>query len=282
MTTPRLCPANAVRPSSYHQPGGIAGYDTQAEAERTIRYLTSQGVPADQLMLVGTGLRMVVPQTQVSPWRRIVMIGVGAGLVCGLGLSVVLWWFLPAIPVYEVIGWCLGSGIVYGAVASLVVYALTHSESERTPELVPVPSRFDVVGDAAVAARARTLLAEAEEADEGWEVIEAPTSEVTVDPRMWSRSAGVATPEPEAEPTVKPEAVRPAEPVRPSIPLRPPVRIPEPLRLPERPHSPEHAQPGLTQPAAPAWHPARALPGDDAPAESQSETTTARRYSFDL
>ena len=274
MSTPRVSPSSGLGSS------GVAGYDTRAEAERTIRYLVSQGVPAGQLSLVGTGLRMVSPPAAASPWRKVLLAGLGAGLVCGLGLAVVLWWFLPAFPVYEVVAWCVIGGAVYGIVASLVVYALSHNDSEQPVELQPFATRFEVMGDAAVAARARTLLAEAEQAEEGWEAIEVAEPTVAVDPRVWSRSAGAA--EPEEEPAAKPEPAKPQlakpEDVRPApgITLRPSLDRPGPTR----PVLPPLTVPPFTRPLVPG-HATRALPGDDdnIPEDVPTvETTAARRY----
>jgi hypothetical protein len=261
-------PVSALRVSSSGglQPGGVASYDTQAEAEHTISYLVSQGVANDQLMLVGTGMRMVVPPAPPSPVRRVLVTGAGAGLLCGLGLAIVLWWFLPAVPLYEVIGWCLISGVVYGVLASLVVYVLMHDDTARTQSLRAVATRFDVMADESIAARARNLLVEAEQAEEGWQALETPQPVETVDPRVWSRGAGATTSTTEAVATETPST-------EPAIPEVPRIKLPAVPRtvLPQT----------LAYPNLPA-HAARALPGDAPAEETDMESTAARRYSFDL
>jgi len=67
-------------------------------------------------------------ETNTAPmsWGRVIAIGAVSGVVWGLLLTVLLWLLLPGHNLLVLIGCGIGFGVVYGVIAQIVQYGMTH------------------------------------------------------------------------------------------------------------------------------------------------------------
>jgi len=90
-------------------------------------------------------------ETNAAPqsWARIVATGAVSGIIWGLLLTVLLWVLLPGHSLLVLIGCGVGFGVVYGVIAQLVQYGMTHlsgagaraAANMRTPEIAGAGGR---------------------------------------------------------------------------------------------------------------------------------------------
>jgi len=132
-----------------------ASYQSFAAAKSAVAILIGEGVPADQLAIVGLDLKP--PEHGGLTWGRVILAGVLSGLMWGLLLSVLLWAFLLGHPLWLLVACGLGFGVVYGVLAQVVQHAMTHPSRFETRGTV-VATRFEVQAEAEYADQCREVL----------------------------------------------------------------------------------------------------------------------------
>jgi len=135
-------------------PRFVASYQSYAAAKSAVSILTSEGLPEEQLAIVGLDL---MPSEGGLPWGKVILTGVFSGLMWGLLLSVLLWIFLPGHQMWVLIGAGLGFGVIYGVLAQVVQHAMTHPSRFETRGLA-MATRFEVQAEAGLADKARGVL----------------------------------------------------------------------------------------------------------------------------
>jgi len=149
-------------PLSNRQAITIATYDSYADAERAVDFLSDREFSVGRLAIIGHDLRLVEKVLGRLNWLRAALMGAGSG--AWIGLFVGLLFAIFAVSATSAIVLMLLAvlyGALFGAVFGLLWYALSGGRRDFVSRSKIVPQRYELVADAEVADQARALLAEA-------------------------------------------------------------------------------------------------------------------------
>ena len=132
-------------------PRTVVSYQSYEAALAAVTKLVDGGVPATKLNVIGLDLRTI--KKDGMSWGKVFLTGVLSGLMWGLLLSVLLWIFMPGRPLWVVVAYGLGFGVVYGVLAQTVQYLMTHT-SRFGPPNQAVATRFEVQAEGGFADQA--------------------------------------------------------------------------------------------------------------------------------
>ena len=147
-----------TRPLRLEYPQSLAIYDDYEAAQRTVDFLADEKFPVEQCMIVGTDLKRVERITGRLTTGRVVLGGVLSGVWLGLFVGLVLALFAEGSAV-AMVGSTVAFGAVFGAVWAVVGYAATRGRRDFSSITQVVATRYEVLVEHKVAARARELLA---------------------------------------------------------------------------------------------------------------------------
>ena len=141
----------------------VATYDTYAEAERAVDYLSDHEFPVQRTSIVGRGLHFVEQITGRMTYGQAAFRGALTGAVAGalIGwLFGVFDWFHPLVAA----AWLAFDGLWFGAIVGALVGLLAHAVTGGRRDFSSVGTMkadtYELLVDDAVAADAERLLAE--------------------------------------------------------------------------------------------------------------------------
>lgn len=144
----------------------VASYDSYAQAERAVDYLSDRRFPVQQVAIVGRGLSSVEQVTgRLTFWGaagRSAMSGAVIGVLFGW-LFGLFNWVDPVISVFLLALYGLLFGSVLGGVFGLIGHAFTGGRRDFSSVAAMRADRYDVLVDADAADEATQLLAEADD-----------------------------------------------------------------------------------------------------------------------
>ena len=158
MTTPFGAPRQAGSPLKLEFPQSLAVYDDYAAAQRTVDYLSDQGFPVENCMIVGTDLKRVEKITGRLSTGRVALGGLLTGLWFGLLIGVVFTLFTTGNAFAEIVS-TMAFGALFGVIWALVGYAATRGQRDFSSVTQVVATKYEVLVEHKVAAQARELLA---------------------------------------------------------------------------------------------------------------------------
>src|SRR5690625_5062412 len=181
--------ANA-RTAGNTQPRGeeIASYDSYAEAQRAVDYLSDHQFNVKAVTIVGTDLKMVERITGRLNYPRAALSGAASGAWFGLfvGLVMVL---LTGGELLSTLGFALLIGAGFGMLFGVIAYALTGGKRDFTSSSQVVASSFALLCLPDTAGQARTLL---RQLDGGTGHGERPRTPTPTSAATGDRKSGVA------------------------------------------------------------------------------------------
>ena len=140
--------------------GQVVGvYDTYAEAQRAVDFLSDEGFPVQHVSIVGSDLRMVEKVTGRLTRGRAALAGAGSGAWFGLFVGLLLGLFAPEGT--GAVGLVLAGvlyGTAFGAVFGYVGHAVTGGKRDFTSRNKIVSTRYEVLCSWNEADRAREIL----------------------------------------------------------------------------------------------------------------------------
>ena len=140
--------------------GQVVGvYDTYAEAQRAVDFLSDEGFPVQHVSIVGSDLRMVEKVTGRLTRGRAALAGAGSGAWFGLFVGLLLGLFAPEGT--GAVGLVLAGvlyGTAFGAVFGYVGHAVTGGKRDFTSRNKIVSTRYEVMCSWNEADRAREIL----------------------------------------------------------------------------------------------------------------------------
>lgn len=150
---------NARARSLDTQPRGeeIGNYDTYAQAQRAVDYLSDQEFGVQAVTIVGTDLKMVERITGRLNYPRAALSGAASGAWFGLFVGLVLA-LLTGGEVLSTLGFALLIGAGFGMLFGVIAYALTGGKRDFTSSSQVVASSFAVLCLPETAPEARRLL----------------------------------------------------------------------------------------------------------------------------
>jgi hypothetical protein len=139
-------------------PQSLAVYDDYEAAQRTVDFLSDEKFPVEQCLIVGTDLKRIERITGRLTYGKVAAGGALSGLWLGLFVGLVFALFSEEAVVAVVLSATM-FGAVFGLVWAIAGYAATRGRRDFSSMTQVVATRYEVLVEHKVAARARELLA---------------------------------------------------------------------------------------------------------------------------
>lgn len=139
-------------------PQSLGVYDDYADAQRAVDYLSDQGFPVENCMIVGTDLKQVERVTGRLTTGRVALGGALSGLWLGLFVGLIFSLFGTG-RIWPIVLSTALFGILFGVVWALIGYAATRGRRDFTSIQQVVATKYEVLVEHKYAAEGRTQLA---------------------------------------------------------------------------------------------------------------------------
>lgn len=140
-------------------PQHVAEYPTYEEAQAAVDYLSDQKFAVENILIVGTNLKLMERVTGRRTWGTVLAEGAVSGISTGLlvGLMLVLFvgngnWAMLWVG--------LGMGIIFGVVFRALSYSLSAGKRDFNSARVTVATSYEILAEHKVAQQARDMLSE--------------------------------------------------------------------------------------------------------------------------
>jgi uncharacterized membrane protein len=140
----------------------VVSYDSYAEAQRAVDYLSDEEFPVERVSIVAEDLRFVEQVTGRKGYGQAALQGAGSGAVVGVFFGFFLGLFSlidPVISALVVALYGLVFGAIVGAIAGLISHALSGGQRDFSSVGGMEAGRYNVMADEEVAEEASRLLA---------------------------------------------------------------------------------------------------------------------------
>lgn len=135
----------------------VGSYDTYAQAQRAVDYLSDNEFQVDNLTIVGVDLMQVEKVLGRLTWGKVIAGGVGSGAWLGLFFGALV--SLVVGTSWTPILFGVIAGMVFGLISAAIPYAATRGQRDFTSTMQLVAGRYDVLCDPRTAEQARDMLA---------------------------------------------------------------------------------------------------------------------------
>jgi hypothetical protein len=154
MTTPQEAP-QIIRGQS------IARFNSYADAQRAVDYLSDEGFPVEHLTIVGSDLRQVERVTgRMTKWKA-ALAGAGTGAWFGALIGLILSLFVASgTAVILLILWAALYGAVFGAIWGFVAHLFTFGQRDFSSLGTTIATHFELYCIPEYAERAVQMLAQ--------------------------------------------------------------------------------------------------------------------------
>lgn len=142
-------------------PQSVATYTKYEDAQAAVDYLADHEFPVENLMIVGTNLRLVERVLGRRTWGSVITQGIVSGVGTGLLVGVMMALFLGESGQFTamlLVG--LGLGILMGIVTAVFGYLLSQGKRDFNSMRQTVATTHEVLCEHKVAQKARDMLAE--------------------------------------------------------------------------------------------------------------------------
>ena len=149
------------RPGSLFElqfPQSVGIFNTYADAQKAVDYLSDQKFEVQNLAIVGTDLKSVERVLGRRNWGTVIQQGAMSGISTGLLVALVLLIFAPPASFLALLLVSLAIGIVLGVGFSAAAYALSRGQRDFTSVTQTVATKYEVLCEHKVAAQAREIL----------------------------------------------------------------------------------------------------------------------------
>lgn len=158
-STPGAGFGRIANPLKLEFPQSLAVYDDYAAAQRTVDYLSDHEFPVENCMIVGTDLKRIERITGRLTTGRVAAGGALSGLWFGLMVGVLFSFFAKGSSAIAEIISTMILGALFGLIWALVGYAAARGQRDFSSVAQVVATKYEVLVEHKVAARARELLA---------------------------------------------------------------------------------------------------------------------------
>ena len=136
----------------------VASYETYAEAERAVDFLSDDGFPVERVAIVGTGLRSVEQVGGRLTTGRAALQGATQGAMLGLLFGLLFGLFFHGPAFFGVVIYGLAAGIVFGAAFGALGHAAQGGRRDFASVQGIRAERYEIQVDHEVSARAKQTL----------------------------------------------------------------------------------------------------------------------------
>jgi hypothetical protein len=140
-------------------PQSIAIYDDYAAAQKAVDFLSDEEFPVENVMIVGTDLKRIEKVTGRLTNSRVALGGAASGAWLGLFIGVLFTLFTEESALATIASTML-FGAAFGIVWALLGYAMTRGQRDFQSVTQVVATRYELLVEHKVAARAREVLAQ--------------------------------------------------------------------------------------------------------------------------
>ncbi len=159
MSNPAVPSALAAAQFRLQFPQSLATYDDYATAQKTVDFLSDEGFPVQNCMIVGTDLKQMERITGRLTTGRVALNGALSGLWLGLFVGLIFSFFGNDDNVLAQIISTMLLGLVFGVIWSLLGFAMQRGQRDFSSVTQVVATKYEVLVEHKVAAQARELLA---------------------------------------------------------------------------------------------------------------------------
>lgn len=151
-------PASAMgKLMKLNYPQHVVEYSTYEEAQAAVDYLADNKFPVENILIVGTNLKLLERVTGRRTWGHVIVSGAMSGVMTGLLVGLMLMFF--AGDASSMMLWVgLTLGIVFGVIAQGLTYAMSGGKRDFNSQRVTVAASYEVLAEHKVAQAARDLL----------------------------------------------------------------------------------------------------------------------------
>jgi hypothetical protein len=139
-------------------PQSVGLYDTYEAAQKAVDYLADNKFEVQNLAIVGTELKSVERVLGRRNWGTVIGQGVQSGVSTGLLVGIVMLLFARPQSILALLLVALGIGIVIGVAFQALGYAMTRGKRDFTSVTQTVATKYEVLCEHKLAAKARELL----------------------------------------------------------------------------------------------------------------------------
>jgi len=139
-------------------PQSVGIYQTYAEAQKAVDYLADEKFEVQNLAIVGTDLKSVERVLGRRSWGTVIAQGVQSGLSTGLLVGLIFLLFGQPRSVFLLLLVSLAIGIGLGVGFAAIAYAMSKGKRDFTSVTQTVATKYEVLCEHKVAARAREML----------------------------------------------------------------------------------------------------------------------------
>lgn len=138
-------------------PQHVVEYTTYEDAQSAVDYLADNKFPVENLMIVGTNLKLLERVTGRRTWGGVIGTGAMSGVMTGLLVGLMLMFFVgDGSSTMLWVG--LGLGVLFGIVTQGLTYAMSGGKRDFNSQRVTVAASYEVLAEHKVAQAARDLL----------------------------------------------------------------------------------------------------------------------------
>ena len=155
MATPQRQPSSLFE---LQFPQSVGIFNTYADAQKAVDYLSDQKFEVQNLAIVGTDLKSVERVLGRRNWGTVVNKGVMSGISTGLLVALVMLIFAPPASFLALLLVSLAIGIVLGIGFAAAAYALSRGQRDFTSITQTVATKYEILCEHKLAAQAREML----------------------------------------------------------------------------------------------------------------------------
>lgn len=145
---------------SLEYPQSVAVYERYEDAQAAVDYLADNEFPVENLMIVGTNLRLMERVLGRRTWGNVIAQGAISGVGMGMFVGIMMALFLGEAGMFTVmllIGLLLG--VVFGIITTVIGYLASQGKRDFNSMRQTVATSYEVLSEHKVAQRARDMLA---------------------------------------------------------------------------------------------------------------------------
>ncbi len=136
----------------------VGAYETYAEAQRAVDFLSDEEFAVQHVTIVGTDLKMVERVTGRLTYARVAGAGAASGAWFGLFVGLLISLFAQGASLFVVVLPAMLFGAGFGILFGVISYAFTGGRRDFTSTSQIVASRYAVLCEGSLAEQARGVL----------------------------------------------------------------------------------------------------------------------------
>ena len=139
-------------------PQHVAEFSSYEDAQAAVDYLADQKFAVENLMIVGTNLKLLERVTGRRTWGTVLGGGALSGISFGLFVGLMLYFFIGPDLIMLLAG--LALGVVFGLISAGLAYAVSGGKRDFNSTRMTVATKYEILAEHKVVGQARDLLAQ--------------------------------------------------------------------------------------------------------------------------